>query len=258
MREEYVSDQEYPTYYRSLNGVRAKIARDLPIDSGMFILDTPTGSGYFAIEVALRDETLNVVGIDIAETDIARGRDEVVEQGLKQQMAIVRMDATKMGFRSGVFDMATNFMGLEDIHMTRGRAGVASMFSEVGRVLKLGGYFCLAIMPPEEMETEAQKLEVAAFEDACGAKWLSVGEYEELLNQAGFRLVGQQTYHTGKKLTPQQAREEIGYACEFAPQVYGVESRSFDEVWAKYGSEIDEHGLGHYSKIALLRANKVR
>jgi ubiquinone/menaquinone biosynthesis C-methylase UbiE len=257
LKEAYVSNEEYATYYLKLNDLRARIARDLPISSGMRVLDVATGGGYFAMEVAELDRSLTITGIDIAPRDVKNARTNVNERGFQDRIEIVEMDATDMKFPDGAFDLAINFMGLEDIHMTRGRAGVERTFHEVRRVLRPGGAFCFVVMPPEEMETMAQRLEVALFSHICDATWLSATGYEGMLKAAGFRLLKKMSYRTGKKLTPEQAREEITFACENVPKIYGVDTPSFQEVWARFGRDIDEKGLGHYSKVVLMLAQKL-
>lgn len=256
MIEKFVFPTEYPTYYSKLGGLRRKVACDLPIAPGMHILDVATGSGYFALEIAGRDRTLKVTGIDLVQDDIAVGKENVKDLGFEGQIELIAMDATEMAFPDGSFDMAVNFLGLEDIYMTRGHEGVRVTFKEISRVLKPGGCFCLVTMPPEEMESEAQKLESAVFAYICDAEWLSAAEYEGMLKEAGFELFKRGRYYTGKKLTPEQAKEEIKFACVNVPKIYSIETPIFQDVWKRYGKKIEEHGLGHCSKVVAFVAKK--
>ncbi|MGB7062766.1 MAG: methyltransferase domain-containing protein [Candidatus Zixiibacteriota bacterium] len=256
MNEEYVTGPEYRTYYPKLGGLRFRIAADLPVKSGMRILDVATGSAYFAMEVARRDKSLRITGIDIARTDIRNSKKNLKREGLTGRVEVLQMDATKMSFPAEEFDMAVNFTGLEDIHMTRGKAGVEQTFHQVARVIKPDSMFCLVVMPPDEMETQAQRTEVALFSYICNATWLTGKEYESILQRAGFTLVEKKQYYTGKKLTPEQAKVEIRFAIETDPKIYGVTTEPFEKVWAKFGQQIEEHGLGHYSKVVLMVARK--
>jgi ubiquinone/menaquinone biosynthesis C-methylase UbiE len=257
MIEEYISNPEYQTYYQKLDGLRLRIARDLPLKPGMHILDVATGSGFFAIEVARCDRSLQIAGIDISQSDIRNARKNIKKQSLDDRIEILEMDATKIRFPPEEFDMAINFTGLEDIHMTRGRAGVQKTFLEVNRVLKPQSFFCFVVMPPEEMETQAQKIEVALFSYICDATWLAAKDYEEMLSQANFRLIRRKSYYTGKKLTPAQAKAEIRFACKTDPKIYGIKTPPFEEIWAKFGQNIEKNGLGYYSKVVLMIAQKV-
>jgi hypothetical protein len=177
--------------------------------------------------------------------------------GLEDRVKVVKMDVTKMSFNGEEFDMAINFAGLEDIHMTRGKGGVEKTFQEVARVLKPNSFFCFGVMPPEEMETEAQKIEVALFSHICDATWLSATEYERMAEKAGLMLLRKETYCTGKRLTAEQAKAEIKFACKNDPKIYGITTPSFEEVWAKFGEQIEENGLGHYSKVVMMTALKL-
>ncbi len=256
MIEEYITNPEFETYYPKLNGLRPRVVKDLPIKPGMHILDVAAGEAYFAMEVARRDSTLQVTGIELTQTGIRHSKKNIRRTTLGDRVKVVQMDATAMNFGPEEFDMAVNFTGLEDIHMTRGRDGVEKTFREVARVLKPDSFFCFVVMPHEEMETEAQKIEVALFSYICDATWLSLGEYKRMLENAGFTLVKQETYYTGRKLTPEQAKAEIRFAIKNDPKIYGITTPSFDDVWAKFGPQIEKNGLGHYSKVVLIIGQK--
>lgn len=258
MIERYISSSEYQIYYEKLNALRFRIAKDLPIKPDMRILDVGTGYGYFAIEAASCDSSLKIAGIDISKDSIRKARKNIKKQGFQDCIKILNMDATEMNFNKAEFDMAINFTGLEDIHMTRGKAGVQRTFLEVNRVLKLNSYFCFVIMPPEEMETKAQKIEVALFSYICDATWLTTREYEDMLQKAKFKLIRKRSYYTGKKLSSEQAKIEIRFACKNVPKIYGINTPSFKEIWAKFGHDIEENGLGYCSKVVLMIARKVR
>jgi ubiquinone/menaquinone biosynthesis C-methylase UbiE len=257
MIEDYVPDSQYPAYFRTLEGLRSRIVGDLPLASGRRVLDLATGYGFFAVEIARCLETIEVVGVDISQTDTIRARQYIETQRLDYRVSVVQADATqRMPFADQSFDTVVNFLGLEDIHMTRGKTGVEKSFVEVKRILKAGGLFCFVVMPPEMMETDAQKLEVALFSFICDATWLSYVEYTTLLTNAGLRLVDSRAYYTCKKLTPAQSREEILFACEHVPLIYDKAVPTFDEVWQRFGEAIEQHGLGHYSKVVLMIARK--
>jgi ubiquinone/menaquinone biosynthesis C-methylase UbiE len=257
MAEEFISDGEYPRFFENLGGLRRRIVADLPLEPGMHILDLATGYGYFAMAVAKQVGRIKIVGIDLSRSDVCKAQRNSLTRGLTDRIKIVQMDATNMGFRDGYFDAVVNFLGLEDIHMTRDRAGVRQTFTEVSEVLKPGGGFCFVAMPPEEMQGQAQKLETAVFSYTCGATWLSLGEYQKMLDAAGFELTRKESYVTGKKLTPKQAGEYIGFACQNVPKIYGIRTPKFEIVWKKFGQQIQASGLGYYSKVVLLCARKV-
>jgi ubiquinone/menaquinone biosynthesis C-methylase UbiE len=253
MNEEYLADHEYPGFFEKLGGVRRQIAKRLPLKPRMCLLDLATGYGYFALEIAHYKSDVRIVAIDVSASDVDRTRGNVLERGLSDRVKTALMDAARMGFRNRVFDLVVNFLGLEDIHMTRKRAGVAKTFMEVSRVLKPEGEFWFVAMPPEEMESKAQRLETQVFFYTCGATWLSAQAYEKMLSDSGFLLVGKEPYYTRRKLTPPQAREYIQFACQSVSEIYGVTTLPFEEVWKKFGRDIEKEGLGYYSKVVLFR-----
>ena len=257
MMEQYISDGEYRTHFEKLGGLRSRIARDLPFKPSMRMLDVATGEGFFAIEVAKRSSDMTITGIDISQRAIREAIRNVKKENFEDRIEILKMDATTMDFHDGEFDMAINFTGFEEIHLSRGREGVQKTFLEVNRVLKPGSYFCFVVMPSEEMETKAQKIEVALFDYICGAKYLSSKEYEVMATNAKFKLIEKRSYYSGLKFTLQQAKCEIKYVIKNIPKIYGIATPSFNEVWIKFGRDIEENGMGCYSKVVLMVAQKV-
>ena len=256
MKEEYVSAEEYPTYFPKLNNLRRTIVNDLPIEVNTRILDLGTGYGFFVLELAQRESSLEIVGIDISPSDILQARKNLEGYDLADRVKFIEMDATDMRFPNGSFDMIVNILGLEDIHMTRGKTGVKNTFLEANRVLRPGGLICFVAMPPDEMETEAQKTEVAVYSYICGATWLDTGEYQEMLSRARLKLIGTRSYYTGKKISPEHAEIEIRFACENVPRIYGINALPFEGTWREFGKHIQRHGMGHYSKVVLFVAEK--
>jgi ubiquinone/menaquinone biosynthesis C-methylase UbiE len=248
MSEVFVSDREYPTYFTTLGGLREKIAESLPFSQGS-VLDVATGSAYFAAAVAKVRPRVKITAIDIGKLDTAK---LVVEKsGAAERVTLVNMDAAKMDFPPNSFDHAVNFLGLEDVHMTRGRKGVEDTFKEVHRVLKPGGTFSFTVMPSDRAETPAQALEVEVFSFICDATWLKEAEYVRIAESRGLVVQSKRVFKTGKKLTLEQARQEIAYAAENVPRLYGRNARSFDDAWNRFSERIRQNGLGHYSRVEL-------
>jgi ubiquinone/menaquinone biosynthesis C-methylase UbiE len=258
MTEEYISDEEFRNYYPSLNGLRERIAWDLPGDLGDSVIDVATGYGFFALEIARRFKDLRMVLIDISKPDIDAAFEKITAAQLDDRVDIIRSDATCLCLADASLDAAVNFLGLEDIHMTRGREGVRKVFAEVSRALRPRGLFSFVSMPSDKMETEAQRVEVNVFSSICDATWLGSADYDRMLTEAGFEVLSKEAYRTGKKLTSKQAKAEIEFACSEVPKIYGVKSRDFGSIWKEYGEVIERDGMGHYSKVVLTVARKIR
>lgn len=253
MAEIYVSDREYPTYFSTLGGLREKVAESLPFSQGD-ILDVATGSGYFSAALARIRPKTRITAIDIGSFDI--GKLVVDKRGLADRVTFVNMDATRMDFPVNHFDHAVNFLGLEDIHMTRGRKGVEDTFREVYRVIKPGGTFSFTVMPADLAETAAQAMEIEVFSYICNATWLKEAEYTRIAESRGLVVQSRKVFKTGKKLTLEQARMGIKFAAENVPRLFGRSARSFEDVWGRYREKIMVNGLGHYSRVELIITRK--
>ena len=253
MSEVFVADREYPNYFLVLGNVREKIAEALPFSQGN-VLEVATGSAYFAAAVAKVRPKVKITAIDIGKLDAAKL--VVQKSGVADRVTLMNMDATKIEFPANQFDHAINFLGLEDIHMTRGRKGVEDTFREVHRVLKPGGTFSFTAMPSDKAETPAQALEIEVFSYICDATWLKEAEYIRIAESRGLVVQSRKTFKTGKKLTLEQAREEIEFAVNNVPLLFSRKTRSFEDVWAAYREKIRQNGMGHYSRVELFVTRK--
>jgi len=251
--EIYVTDRDYPTYFSTLGGLREKVAVSLPFSQGN-ILDVATGSGYFSAALARIRSKTRITAIDIGSFDT--GKIVVDKSGLADRVTFVNMDATRMDFPANHFDHAINFLGLEDIHMTKGRKGVEDTFREVHRVIKPGGTFSFTVMPADMAETPAQALEIEVFSYICDATWLKEAEYTRIAESRGLVVQSRKVFRTGKKLTLDQAQTKIEFAAENVPRLFGRSARSFEDAWGRYREKIRVNGLGHYSRVELIVTRK--
>jgi cyclopropane fatty-acyl-phospholipid synthase-like methyltransferase len=254
--ETFVPPKEYRDYLRKINGLRKRIASVLPLEARMRVIDIVTGSAYFAVELAAVNPTLKIVGIDGSERLIRVAERNVREKWLDSDISILKMDSRRLEFQASSFGLATSFQSLEEIHMNKGTQELRETFHEVARVLKPRGYFCFIVMPPEEAETPAQRLECEVSSYLCGITLLPAIKYQEFLRGAGFTLVKRETFYTGYKLTAEEAKDEIAIAGEQISKIYGIKTKSFDEVWKRFGQEIEVNGLGHNSRVVLMIARK--
>ena len=253
--ETFVSENNYTDYILTLGGLRGRIVGAIPLEPRMRVLDTATGSAPFAIELAKRDPTLKLVAIDVSDRAVKTAERRISEKWLDSSVTAMKMDAAHLDFQPSTFGLVTNFMGLDDIHSTRGAQGVRQSIHEIARVLKPRGYFCFTVIPPEESETAAERLECDVYSYACGLTWLPAIKYQEYLRGAGFTLLKRETFYTGKKLDAAQAMQQISSAIENA-KVHDIEAIPLDEVWKRYRAEIEREGLGHCSRSVLMIARK--
>jgi demethylmenaquinone methyltransferase/2-methoxy-6-polyprenyl-1,4-benzoquinol methylase len=96
------------------------------------ILDVATGTADLAIE-ALRLNPQKVVGVDIAEEMLRRGREKITQMGLEDRIVLQRGDAEKLPFSDRQFDAVLVAFGVRNFqNLDRGLA-------EIRRVLRPGG-----------------------------------------------------------------------------------------------------------------------
>lgn len=257
MNSVYLTDEEYRTYWFRLEGLRKNISESLGLKAGMKILDVGAGWGLFAIEMAKQLKKGEVVGIDIASDDIINARKLVKEAEVEDIVSIQEMDATELSFPDNHFDLATSFLGMRDIHMTRGKRGVKKAVEEMIRVVKPNGKIVLCVTPLEDMETEDQRIAVKLEGKIFGAASLSKKFYFDIFKENNVMLIETRAYFTNKKLTASQAKTELKEGIEIARRIYVKKVPEFREVWDKYGKKIDAFGYGMYSKIVMVVAQKL-
>lgn len=96
------------------------------------ILDVATGTADFAI-AALRLQPEKVIGIDIAEEMLKRGRSKIAKRGLGEIISLQTGEAEQLAFEAESFDAAIVAFGARNFeNLERG-------LSEMYRVLRRGG-----------------------------------------------------------------------------------------------------------------------
>lgn len=257
MNSDYLTDEEYQTYWLKLEGLRKDISEILGLNAGMKILDVGTGWGLFAIEMAKLLKEGEIVGIDITFEDVDMARKLAEDPGVVDIVSVLKVDAVELSFLENHFDFATSFLGMRDIHMTRGKEGVKKAVEEMIRVVKPNGKIVLCITPPEDMETEDQRIAVKLEGKIFGAESMPKKFYIDIFREDNAVLRETRAYLTNKKLTADQAKTELREGIEIARKIYGKKISPFKEVWDKHGKNIETFGYGMYSKIIMLIAEKL-
>jgi len=96
------------------------------------ILDVATGTADLAIE-ALRLDPKKVIGIDISEAMLRRGREKIEQLGMSDRIVLQRGDAERLPFSDNQFHAALVAFGIRNFQdLNQGLA-------EIRRVLRPGG-----------------------------------------------------------------------------------------------------------------------
>ncbi len=258
MDSDYLTDEEYRTYWFSLEGIRASICESLKLKNRMKILDVGTGYALFAMEMAKKLRNGMIVGVDIVDDGLSNARKLVEKAELADKVSIVNTDAVRLSFPDAYFDLAASFLGMRDVYMTRGRRGVKKTVEEMIRVVKPNGRIALCTTPPEDMETEDQRIAARLEGEIFGARSLPKKFYADIFRRKNVVLTQTAAFFTRKKMTAEQTKIEFKDGIKIARAIYGRKVPSFHTVWQKYGQKIEAYGYGMYSKIIVLEGQKLR
>lgn len=261
----YLSDEEYDEWFFDLGGARDEVVEMLRargLGKNSRVLDIAAGHGTFTLKIAeaVREGEVVAIGLENDVRDYKWYRTQVPEGRFGNIVYYLEMDATKLEFEDGYFDFVVNFLGLEDIRMTRGKSGLARALQEMARVVRPGGFVQIAIGVYGEEKDEVLLKKVERF-IGHNAVFPSPQFFRSELRENELKIEEELLPVPGRKLTAEQAEKEIRFACERAPQVfqkYGVRTRDFHDVWERFGSEIEKVGLAHYSRILCIVSKKIR
>lgn len=114
-------------------GWRRKVIGIVQREPAERLLDVATGTADLAILAARRMPALHVVGADISEGMLRRGREKVEDARLAARVRLIRADSAALPFPDGHFDAATVAFGARNFEDLEGG------LSEMLRVIKPGG-----------------------------------------------------------------------------------------------------------------------
>ncbi len=259
---QFMTDEEYETCFTEFWGIRSKIAHILTeygLNPNSIILDIPSGHGFFAYEIASYIKTGRVYAVGLhndAKAFKAFSRSVKDSKNLKSIYYNV-MDAAQLAFSSESFDFVVNFLGLEDINMTKGMKGVKQSLSEFVRVLNPGGFIQITLCLEGNEPDQVFAREIMEY--CLNAVFYNKSFYVEELERLGITMCGEKWFHTHRKWTPDQAKKELKFCCEEAPTIfadYNVRSVPFNELWQKFGERIEKYGVAYYSDLCVLIGQK--
>jgi ubiquinone/menaquinone biosynthesis C-methylase UbiE len=253
-----MTDEEYENYWTCLGETRDTIARDISRREGSLTLDIACGYGYYTVKLSSNDPAGMVVAVDIVPSAFVNMKRLQSRLGNNDNLEPLMADSSLLPLRSGVFDLATSFLGMRDIYMTRGRKGVESTIGEMIRASKKTGRIALAVTPPDLAEAVAVRVAIDVEGEVFGARSMPSTFYSELLKEKGVEHTERKSYSTGLMMTAEQTKVELEEGIEIVKEIYGRDVQDFDEVWVKYGSTIEKHGYGMYSKITVISGKKAR
>ncbi|MFX1250957.1 MAG: class I SAM-dependent methyltransferase [Promethearchaeota archaeon] len=266
MKNEFMTDAEYEECFMDFWGIRAKIATALipyGLQSGVFVLDVPSGHGLLAYEVAkiIQKGEIHAIGLKNDLETFHRFSRSLKTKKEREPLNLIRyhvMDATQLTFPIGKFDFIVNFLGLEDINMTKGVQGVKLSLAEFIRVLKQDGIIQLTLWLEGNEPDEVLAKEIHEF-IGFNAIFYPKKFYVQELENLGVEILGEKWFYTQRKMTAVQAKEELYFACTETAKIfreYNIQTVSFEELWEKFGNQIETHGMAYYSDLCVLIGRK--
>lgn len=221
------------------------------------VLDLLAGHGYLSAELAQVCPNCLIHGTGLKndlDSFMALKASDIYPSSVWKNIRYTECDVTTLPFDDAYFDVIINFLGLEDVMMTQGQAGLLSTVSEVSRVVRPNGLVEIAVVEygnsPEERVAEEVWANIG-----LNALFMEKEFYVDAFSEHGLFLVNEAVYEIRKKMTFNQAKEELQFACEHAPQLfkeYDVTAISFDELLSQFGHRIQEHGMAYYPNIRAL------
>lgn len=118
-------------------------------DTVSIILDLPAGHGYLSAEFAQLFPKTDVTGLGLPsdfKTHFGLRASRAYPRFIWSRTHYLGCDCTHLALKDSSCDMVVNFLGLEDVMMTRGQKGVDNTLSEMVRVVKDHGLVQIAIV----------------------------------------------------------------------------------------------------------------
>ena len=264
MEFEYFSPEEYENAFVRFGDIRKKIAHlvvSLCRTDSMNVLDFMAGHGYLGLEITKTAQSSRVVGFGLPNDVLThlRLREKLAQPELFYNIDYVCAEGTSLPFSKRSFDLVVNFLGLEDLNMTRGLDGVETVLNNLSELVTPGGFLQLSLV--EYGNTPEEQVAKEVWETiGLGCTFYPTIHYQEVMESLGFRLLNSVLFQFPKKMTPAQTREELEFACNEAPKIFapfGVRAIPFQELWEQFCDRIKEHGMAYWSRIRVLVFRKV-
>lgn len=160
------------------------------IQKGHHVLDLGSGAGNDCfVARAIVGDTGRVIGLDFTEAMLAKARENTLKLGYTN-VDFVKGDIEDMPLPDAAFDVVVSNCVL-NLVPDKNRA-----FSQIKRVLKPGGHFCVSdvVIKGQLPETLKKDAEMYA---GCVSGAIDIDNYLEIITSAGFKEI---TIHRQKKI----------------------------------------------------------
>ena len=254
-----MSDKEYVNSFTHFFDLRKKVAKTLIPYRKKYpteILDILAGHGFYSKEVAKNVKKSHITAIGLQNDLESYDRFVHSFKNRKQQKCFKKisykvMNVADLEFSDNKFDMVVNFLGLEDVNMTIGIGGVKMALKESVRVLKPNSIIQITLC--QEGNDPDQKLakeitEIIGHQAIFHEKEFYIKE----LKRNDVEIIDQKRFYTKRKMTAEQAKEELLFACNESPNIfreYNVKTIPFEMLWQNYKEKLEKNGMAYYSEL---------
>jgi len=177
---------------------RHALARRIP-DEPLRVLDLCCGPGNSALAVAQANGRNHVVGVDLAPHWLAVARERAIRRGL-QNMSLGRMDAARLAFADGTFDVVMISFGLHELEPKV----MLRALGELSRVLKPGGRLYIVDFAHETGRLRQAILSAfIKLVEPAHMPWFLDLDWAELLGRHGLRLESSERFAFSRLLCAQ-------------------------------------------------------
>jgi len=175
---------------------RLALANKIP-NAPLRILDVCVGTANSAIAVAQANNQNQIISIDLSPDMIAVAENKIRKLGI-QNISIREMDATKMSFKNGEFDIAMISFALHEL----GYELMMSILKEMGRVVKESGLLYIIDYESEEgwFKSLILSIHLKIFEPGHMPQFL-LYDWDDILRVVGFRVTGTEKYLFSKLIS---------------------------------------------------------
>ena len=175
---------------------RLALAKKIP-NAALRVLDVCVGTANSAIAVAEVNDQNQIIGIDLSPDMIAVAENKIRKLGI-HNISIRKMDATKMGFEDGEFDIAMISFALHELSYEL----MMSILKEMSRVVKESGTLYIIDYEREKgwFKNLILSIHLKIFEPGHMSQFLRY-DWEEILQAVGFRIIDIEKYLFSKLIS---------------------------------------------------------
>lgn len=220
------------------------------------ILDILTGYANFLIQL-VKIKKVKIMGIDNSDFIIKIAKENIGKNGLSDFIEIKKSDARKMPFQDNLFDAVVNYMGWGDVVLTCGKSGIKKIIKEAARVLKPKGKIIISFPLAEDnskIEIMDEKIQIYLY----GRKrHYSKEFFKKELRRNKIKIIDSKVFlYPNKRVSPEMAKNILVPHQKEVQKEFGIKSKSYGQVWKKFGGFIEKYGYGGGKGIAVLIGEK--